>query len=317
MRTGLSAGSETQAAHVGEKSQTAKRSPTPSWGWLCGGRANLVGGALIAALGSLAMGCSDLADPEDTYSQVYRALLPEQWACLDNPEPLPATAMPDPTGFPTYTGFVLDYRSVMPMAADLRGCLITDFACEQGVGQGVMVPPLNAGLPPGVRIALPVGFEGFFRITAPGYIPYDYYLLGPMVSAVVQPQPFNLVSETSFVEFVRGMGADPAVVASQGVLAVQVLDCNSDPAPGVELRLADREDRPSLQTAQGWAIQRRIPVLNQVTDAQGLAGFINLPIENVVVEASVEGRVFGRTSFRIDVGRLTGATMRPSYATAY
>jgi hypothetical protein len=237
--------------------------------------------------------------------------LPPNWTCLADSTP---EAQAPPTA-PTYTftGFVLDYRDQQPLSgASLSACSINDVSCERVVAVGVPSGPLTPNGPPSITVPLPAGFVGFLRLTAPNYVIYDYYVGGPVTRNVVATQPFTLVSLSSFAEFATGLGADPAVAGTQGALAVQILDCNNDPAPEVELRLSDPA-RPSLQNAELWAAQGLIPVPNQPTDRAGVAGFINLPSENVAVEAFVAGKTFGGRSFRIQAGRLTTGTMRPQY----
>jgi len=277
---------------------------------------------LSATLAALALGCSDLAPSGDTYDSVTGtgrgaisdtdAAPPENWRCLTNGV-AETPAAPTAAAY-TFTGFVFDYRQFTPFTgASLRACSINDFACTEGIGQGVMAPPARPGLPPSVTVPVTAGAVVFLRLTAPEYVTYDYYVGGPMTQNVVATQPFTMVSNTSFGEFVLGLGADPTVVGAQGALAVQILDCNSDPAPGVQLRLSD-PDRPSLQGALRWAAQGRIPVPDQVTDQDGVTGFLNLPKnENVAVEAFVAGQTFGGRSFHIEAGRLTTGTIRPSY----
>jgi hypothetical protein len=102
-----------------------------------------------------------------------------------------------------------------------------------------------------------------------------------------------------------------------GTLAVQVFDCNQDPAPDVEMRLTDQDQFSDLRTAQPWGVQDRIPVLNRPTDTDGIAGFIGLPTRNVAIEAVVNGRTFGSRSFRIGSNRLTTGTIRVSYDVGY
>jgi hypothetical protein len=139
-----------------------------------------------------------------------------------------------------------------------------------------------------------------------------------VVKDVPATQPFTLVSFSSLAEFVGGLGvADPLAQATLGTLAVQVFDCNGDPAPDVELKLTDQDQFPDLRMAQPWAVQDRIPVLNRPTDVSGNAGFIGLPARNIAVEASVLGRSFGSRSFRITPQRLTTGTIRVNYDVGY
>jgi hypothetical protein len=278
-------------------------------------RKRFVGLATLLAWAALPA-CSDLDSASDTYALSYNLQpeLPPNWTCLNDPAPPP----PQPTRASfTYTAFVPDYRTLMAVPVSSRACLITDFACETGVAQGVATPPPRPGLPPGFTVAVPATFEGFIRLSAPEYVPFDYYVGGPIVQDVVATQPFSMVSLTSLGEFISGLGADPVQASSLGVLALLVFDCNNDPAPDVNVVLADLEQRPTLQSAEPYAIQDRIPVPNRPTDQDGLAGFINLPIENVAVEGVIQGRRFGSRVIRIQPGRLTTGTIRADYSVGY
>jgi hypothetical protein len=62
-----------------------------------------------------------------------------------------------------------------------------------------------------------------------------------------------------------------------------------------------------------WTIQDNLPVPGGSTNVDGLAGFINLPIENVRVEGEVNGIRFGGTTIRIEALRMTTGELRPFY----
>jgi hypothetical protein len=201
----------------------------------------------------------------------------------------------------------------MPLqGASLRACGVLDRACLVGEAQGVATPPLLTNGPPTVTVNLPAGFVGFLRLTAPDYVDYDYYIGGPMTKNAISTQPFTMVSTSSFVEFVQGLGANPQTAGGLGSLGVQILNCMEDPASGVQLRLSD-PDRPELQGAEVWAAQGYLPVPGTLTDNTGVAGLINLPSVNLAVEAVIAGRTFGGRSFPIQAGRLTTGTIRPYY----
>jgi hypothetical protein len=268
----------------------------------------------MAAAMLCAVGCSDLDPANQTYEQVYNPLtvMPENWRCLDTPPP---PVMPTKATM-QYTAFVPDYRTLLPVAFDARACNTTDFMCPAGVAQGSMTL-LPISPVPGFTVTVPAQFEGFVRLTAPGYLTFDYYIGGAMVEDRVATQAFSMVSETSAGEFLTGLTANPAESAVLGILAVQVMDCNQDFAPGVTLHLPDAVNQPTLRSAQPFATQGRVPVLNAATDEEGIAGFINLPSVNLQVEAEVLGRRFGARAFPIRPGRLTSGTIRPHYVSGY
>jgi len=244
--------------------------------------------------------------------------LPGNWACLDESPPEPDE--PDPNrDVVTFSVVVADDRTLQQIPeVSLRACSVNDRVCEAGIAQGTTLPPASPGLPPAMTVQLPVQFQGFLRLTAPGYVLYDYYIGGPMLQDVIATQPFLLVSESYLLEIMQGLGvAAPSRSAGLGMLRVQVLDCNLDPAPGVELRLSDQDQPGDQLTAQAWANQARIPVLNAPTDDEGIAGFIDLPTENFVFEAVVNGRTFGSRTFPISPNRLTTGTIRVNYDVGY
>jgi len=171
------------------------------------------------------------------------------------------------------------------------------------------------GLPAGFAVGLPPApFQSFIRLTADGYADFDYYVKGPMVEPVVATQPFSMLTTSSVGEFISGLGANPMTASQLGVLALLVFDCNNDPAPDVGPKITTRQPATDLIP---YAIQDQIPVANRRTDESGIAGFVNVPLENVTVEAEVEGRTFGSTSFPILPGRITSGTLRVSYNKAY
>src|SRR5262249_17804512 len=146
-------------------------------------------------------------------------------------------------------------------ALQLRACSVSDGACEPGLSQGRPEPPLMPGYPPGIRVSLPARFQGYLRLEAPDYVGFDYYLGGPVLEHVTAPQVFPRLSQSQLLEFLYAFGVtDRELSAGMGVLAVQVFDCNHDPAPDVALRLSDENEPDVLAAAQSWALEDRIPL---------------------------------------------------------
>jgi hypothetical protein len=256
----------------------------------------------------------DLAGCNPVGGGLNDAELPPEWRCLAAdyvPEAPPQSASMQVT----YTGSVLDFQFAQPMTATVTPCLINDVTCMPPLfGQAAPVPPSANDPLPRIAATVPRTFEGYMRLTAEGYIPQDWYLQGPLLNNVQNPLPFLMVSQQAFVDFSRGLGLDPLEVAPLGVLAVYVLDCDGNRAPDVTVRLPDAETDPALDDVVPWGIQRRIPVANRPTDVDGIAGFAKLPVKNISVEAVVNGRNFGLTSFRIEGGRLTTGAIRSVYS---
>jgi hypothetical protein len=204
----------------------------------------------------------------------------------------------------------------------MQACQQSDPACDGGGGlmMGAQVPaPI-----PTMSITLPVAPLGqalFLRFSAPQYIPYDYYIEGPITGDVPLTQPIPLVSNSSYSDFVGGLGLDPVAASTLGTLGVQIFDCDQDPAPDVSLFLPDAESIPALQQgvlAYYVTGPGQVPVPTSQTDNSGIAGFFKLPLINITVEAVWQGHHFGRTTIPIKEGRITTASIRAvGYANGY
>lgn len=234
-----------------------------------------------------------------------------QWACLANQ---PAPLAPPPTATVNLTSAVVDYAALTPMPGlDVSYCLTMNPECSGAVPKGVPVPDMG----PLINVAVPTGTTGFLRQSAPDHIQQDYYLLAPMLrddaSLASATAAFTLVGVTSLAGFVSDVGIP--VDTGLGILAVFVVDCDGKRVPDARLRLTELENRPELRTATYWAINARLPVVDVDTDADGIAGFVNMPLSSVEIEATVGGYPFGRTRFRVLGQRITAATIRPWYAT--
>jgi hypothetical protein len=125
---------------------------------------------------------------------------------------------------------------------------------------------------------------------------------------------FTLVANAALEGFLTDLGT--SADAGLGILAVFIVDCDGNRVSGAKLRLTELSSRPELGVATYWAINRLLPVPDVLTDEDGIAGFVNVPIGSVEIEATIDGYAFGRTRFRVAPGRITAATIRPWYTTA-
>ena len=293
-----------------------------------------VGALLLAVAGS---GCSDLDPALDTCATQAACLEttmqaqetagpplyqqdPVRWGCLspDYQPPAPPPAQPGaaPVTF-NYSALLVDYATLTPLGpeqgARMSFCLNMDATCAQA--------PMAAPIPgtPAVNLQIRAGVEGFLRQEADGHVTQDYYLLAPMFQdqnrRAMATDPFTLVSMDSLVGFVRDVGIN--VDQRLGIMALEIRDCLGNRVEGARLNLPDRATRPELQSADYYAIDQRFPVIDVPTDADGIAGWVNLPEGTVVVEAVLNGRTFGQTRMRILGGRITSAVIRPDYSTAF
>jgi hypothetical protein len=231
-----------------------------------------------------------------------------QWACLEKPPTSPAPMAP----LINMTSVVVDYAESTPLAGlDVVYCLTTNDMCTGMVSRAVPVPDK----PPLMNVQMRAGTEGFLRLTAPDHVSQDYYLLGPALvddSSLAGPtNAFALVSNNSLAGFIADLGTK--VQPDLGILAVFIVDCDGNRVPGARLRLPELANKPELETAEYFAINGHLPTLDANTEADGTAGFVNMPLSNVLVEATINGYSFGSARLRVRGTRITAASIRPAY----
>jgi hypothetical protein len=292
-------------------------------------------------LASGALGCSSLDAESDTCSSIGNPLDPCQtggggsggtdgtlqpvgpplyeqarFACLA-PGFTPAPLTPPANMMVNLTAIVVDYAN--PTTTQLQQLLMAfcqqqDTICEgDATPKAVSVP----GMGPLVNLTVPVGSNGYLRQEAANHFRQDYYLLAPMMkddaSLVGPTKAFFLVGNDSLAGFITDMGI--AVDPMLGIMAFFIEDCNGNRVEGATLRLPDANTRPELRSANVYAINDGYPVPDRLTQADGTAGFVNVPIGTVQVEVVVDGHPYGTTRLRVAAGRLTAATLRPIYNT--
>jgi hypothetical protein len=234
-----------------------------------------------------------------------------QWRCLNNPPPTPAPM----AQLINMTSVVVDYAESTPLPdLDMSYCLTTNDTCMGASVAKAMPVPDKAPL---VNVQMPAGSEGFLRLMAGKHVMQDYYLLAPALvddaSLAGPTNAFALVSNDSLAGFIADLGT--TVQPELGILAVFIVDCDGNRVPGARLRLPELTTKPELQlqTAKYFAINGHLPTLDVETEGDGTAGFVNMPLSNVLVEATINGYPFGSARLRVRGNRITAASIRPAY----
>jgi hypothetical protein len=112
-------------------------------------------------------------------------------------------------------------------------------ACSQG--DALCKPPLSTGTAndagvvtlPNVGTSAFLGFNGYFEMTVPSFVPNDFYLSFPLSQANAQ-LTLSLMSQTTFANALAG--ANLTHTPGLGTVWVQVLDCLLLPAPDVVVK---------------------------------------------------------------------------------
>jgi hypothetical protein len=249
------------------------------------------------------------------------------WSCVasQNAAPIGPPVPIDVTA--PYAVVVQDYtHEVLPPGLDIRVCIITDFECVQPLATETTVLDPERQL---MGVRLPIGFEGYLRLSAPGYLQTEYYFLGPMFgvpgwSDEIPPRRIRMWRQQTQVEIVQQLGLD--VSPEMGTLMLAVSDCEGHPAAGVQLEL------PSANSGLAWVetddlITASIPPPS--TDESGVAGFFRVNPGAVPVEASLpcpgpygafENQAcagpavrFGRAALIVRANTVSLAEIRPYY----
>lgn len=218
-----------------------------------------------------------------------------KWACLDGAEPPSAVALRPSVTF----SLGLDDPSTgsSPPDAALRACNRFDLECSQPVAGPLELAP--DGL---FHLPLPQGFEGYLEVTSPAIIPALYVFSRPLVTDV--EDEFIVVNLAT----ARGLAAsgseqlDPAL----GLVAVRARDCLGELTAGV--RFSNNRGGTPFAFVDG------LPVVGyDETNAEGLGGFLNVPLGTVVLQGqeAMSGRLSGTATVLLRAGWIAIVELDP------
>jgi hypothetical protein len=182
-------------------------------------------------------------------------------------------------------------------------CANIDAPCNSSVG--VVMPP-NGRTDPYVAVDLDVGFKGFLKLVSPNgitdpntpagtanaYVPETYYFGDTIYANRTVETIIQVLRQPILISVAQTIGIN--IDFMKALLVLRVLDCRGKPAPDVTFKITGAGDP---YTVIG-GIPRR-PDLGQdfyPTDADGQAGFANVPTGNVFVDAYIGETKINRDS---------------------
>jgi len=257
----------------------------------------------IAALGALigvALGCTELAPGSDTLPETFiGANRPDAgpadpaWACLD--EPPPGSAAPNAASV-VLTLTVTDIVTLRPPEGLLaRACAKVDVLCGAPTTTNVAVAEDGS-----LHLEVPQAFDGFVELTSPATVSTMYFLNRPLMNDA--SEAFTIVSRAALAGL--AMQGNVPLDPNLGHLLVRTFDCLGAPASEVSL-VSDVEG-----TAFAFVDGLPNPGLS-VTTADGLVGFVNVPIGYAVLQARRRERLIGTASLFVRPGWFTYGDMEP------
>ena len=245
--------------------------------------------------------CTELAPGSDTLD-LTRANLMEagspldpRWACLDEPPEASAVAL---GAQPTLTLVPVDIASgAPPEGLTARACQRLDVDCLTPVTSGVTLADDNA-----LHLQVPRGFDGFVELTSPASVSTMYFVNQPMLADRVES--FRLLNRPGLQALATqgGVTLEPEL----GHLLIRVFDCEGAAASGVQLS-NDRGGEP-------FSFVNGLPSTGaDVTTADGLGGFVNVPPVLVVLQGLKvdDGRVISTPSVSVRSGWFTYGDVEP------
>jgi hypothetical protein len=226
--------------------------------------------------------------------------------------------VPREPGRVQYTVPVVDFDTQLTApipvpGAALRVCLnatceVEMPLCNGDVGSCYREFP---GPNPAIRVLdFPYGLTNVtLRWSAPGYVPTDYVMGGPVIGApsgdlAIRGAGIVLVSEPTYASMHAQVGILPD--ATRGTLALRVLGCDLSRLPGAPLESFNA----NLDGATGFSLSTSNLITDAriETDARGVVGYLNLPPQTLDVFVPMWEQQ--PTTFNVRPGTLTLGEMR-------
>jgi hypothetical protein len=258
-------------------------------------------GALALVLGMV--GCTELAPGTDTLA--IEGLGPNQpdaaptvdpgWSCLDVPTQSVGNGVVPNVEL---TLALIDTISgTPPEGLSARACAKRDVDCATPLS-----PPTSVAVDGAVHLTVPQTFDGFVEITSPSTVSTMYFLNRELMRDGIES--FGLVTQTALGALAMGgnVTLDPAL----GHMLIRAFDCEGEPAGGVQIS----NDKGGLP----FTFINGLPVPGRdVTVADGLGGYVNVPVGFAVVQGiRVEGsRLLGTANVVVRRGWFTYGDVEP------
>lgn len=229
----------------------------------------------LGAVAALA-GCTELASGADRLPQVFRSSQPDagapsdtRWGCLD--APAPPTAVPLVPRIDLALTVVDTVAGAPPAGLTARACSRLDVMCETP-----LTPDVSPAIDGALHLAVLQQFNGFVEIRSPNTVPTMYFINRDLMRDTAES--FGVISTAALA----GLAAQGNVMLQPtlGHVLVRTFDCDREPASGVQLS-SDKGGQP-------FAFVDGFPVVGRdETTSDGIGGFVNVPLDYVVLQGIV------------------------------
>jgi hypothetical protein len=129
-----------------------------------------------------------------------------------------------------------------------------------------------------MHLSVPQRFDGFVEITSPSTVPTLYFVNRELMRDTAEN--FAIITRAALAGLAMqgNVTLDPAL----GHVLIRTFNCERQPASGVQLS-NDKEGRPFV-FVDGFPVMDR-----DETTEDGIGGFVNVPLEIVVLQGFIRG----------------------------
>jgi hypothetical protein len=270
-------------------------------------------GACVALLGDGATcdsdGVCEAGSESGAISQASSSL-PGRWSCVSNRAP--AVAL-DPDKKLRVRMDVVDVTTLrVPPGLKAAACMANDIDCARPVVRSVA--PGGDGF---MEFELPFGFQGFFTLDAPDYVPALAYSNRPYTeSTTTRGPPVITLGALDTLAANSGM---QSVAADRGLIFLEIRDCDDVAADGVTFKGPGDETPFYFEGSLPNPDLDVTAISNQLSagrEPRAVGGFSNVePGSNKMFQAILpnSGEVVSRVTVQIVAAHITYVRMRAGY----
>jgi len=236
--------------------------------------------------------------------------LPSRWSCASTP----ADAVTADTARMLRVRMdVVDVTTLrLPQGLSGVACNWSDGECTRPVSHGIA--PGDDGF---IEVELPYGFQGYFSLMAPGYLPALAYHNRPYTEPTsLRGPPMLTASVLDAIAAAVGGGANDA--SSRGVALLDIRDCNDTAGDGVRFVEVDGHAASYFKGALPAPDLTQTAISNQLSpgrEPRALAVFLDLEPGPTTFRAVLpdSGEAVSRVTVEIRAGHVTYVRIRAGY----
>ena len=253
-------------------------------------------------MGMSAGACTDLSSGSDTLDIVIATSRNDagpsadpRWACLDQLAPGDADRLVPSIELTLPVLDIVSGRA--PEGLSARACAKIDVNCGMPVAA-----PTGVEVDGAVHLDVPQGFDGYVELTSPETVPTMFFLNRELRRD--STEALNIIGRDALGALAaRG---NVALEPQLGHLLIRTFDCGGAPASGVQVS--------NNVGGVAFAFIDGLPIAGvDTTSAQGLAGFVNVPLGYAVLQGVLveESRLLGTSNVVVREGWLSYGDVEP------